>query len=57
MRCHWGKEIQLEPAYLRQRYEKWDEFLGLRQAWDPQQIFANNSLNYFFKPITDCHAN
>ena len=55
IRCHWGKEIQLEPDYLRQRYEKWDQFLRLRQAWDSQPIFANERLDYFFKsqlPIT-----
>ncbi|MEO1402383.1 MAG: D-arabinono-1,4-lactone oxidase [Cyanobacteria bacterium J06635_1] len=48
IRCHWGKEIQLERTYLRQRYEKWDEFLRLRQAWDPQQMFSNERLDAFF---------
>lgn len=49
IRCHWGKEIQLDRAYLKQRYEKWDEFLRLRQAWDPNQMFANECLDHFFE--------
>ncbi len=48
IRCHWGKEIQIERDYLKQRYQKWDEFLRLRQAWDSQGIFANKCLDDFF---------
>ena len=50
IKCHWGKENPLSPEFLKQRYEKWDDFLQLRQAWDPQKIFRNDCLDFFFDP-------
>lgn len=47
-RCHWGKEIQASPDYLRSRYEKWPAFMSLRDRWDKQRLFANPTLDHFF---------
>ncbi|MEL6351081.1 MAG: D-arabinono-1,4-lactone oxidase [Cyanobacteria bacterium J06627_28] len=47
-RSHWGKEIQATPAYVRTRYEKWTEFMALRDRWDPHRRFTNDSLKRFF---------
>jgi hypothetical protein len=47
-RGHWGKEIPVESAYLKQQYDKWTEFLELRQAWDPDRRFSNACLERYF---------
>ena len=47
-RGHWGKEIPVESAYLKQQYDKWADFLALRQTWDPDHRFANACLDDYF---------
>lgn len=47
-RPHWGKQIPVESAYLRQQYDKWTDFLKLRQTWDPERRFSNTCLDYYF---------
>ena len=47
-RSHWGKEIQAAPAYVQARYERWADFVELRDRWDPNRLFANPSLDRFF---------
>ena len=49
-RCHWAKDIPVEQEYLKQQYEKWDDFVLLRQAWDPRRMFANPCLDHYFHP-------
>jgi hypothetical protein len=39
-RFHWGKYMPIDPAYLRARYPRWDEFMALRQEMDPDQVFV-----------------
>lgn len=48
LRSHWGKEIHADPAYLKQRYEKWQDFVTLRDCWDPNRLFSNDCLDRFF---------
>ncbi|HLP87788.1 MAG TPA: D-arabinono-1,4-lactone oxidase [Nostocaceae cyanobacterium] len=47
-RCHWGKQILVEPEYIKQQYKKWDDFVQLRQEWDAQLMFANSYLDKYF---------
>ena len=48
-RCHWGKQIFIEPQYLQQKYAKWHDFIQLREAWDYKRMFSNTCLdNYFY---------
>jgi L-gulono-1,4-lactone dehydrogenase len=47
-RGHWGKQIPVDPTYLKQQYDKWSDFLELRQAWDPTRIFSNVCLDHYF---------
>lgn len=49
-RYHWGKEFSVNPTYLQQQYEKWHDFLRLRQEWDPDELFANSYLKKYFYP-------
>jgi hypothetical protein len=49
-RCHWAKDIPVARDYLKQHYEKWDDFVLLRQAWDPRRMFANPCLDHYFHP-------
>jgi L-gulono-1,4-lactone dehydrogenase len=48
VRGHWGKQIPVDSAYLQQQYEKWPDFLELRQAWDPDRMFSNAYLDSYF---------
>jgi FAD/FMN-containing dehydrogenase len=48
-RCHWAKDIPVEPDYLKPQYEKWDDFVQLRQVWDPKGMFANPCLDRYFR--------
>lgn len=48
-RGHWGKQIPIESAYLKQQYGRWADFLALRQAWDPDRRFANPCLDAYFE--------
>lgn len=47
-RCHWGKATVAGRDYLQSQYPKWDDFVQLRQAWDPQGMFLNSYLEPFF---------
>jgi L-gulonolactone oxidase len=49
-RCHWGKHIPVESDYLKKHYEKWEDFVQLRQAFDPNRMFANPCLDQYFQP-------
>jgi hypothetical protein len=45
-RVHWGKYLPKADSdtgakYLREQYDKWDDFMKLRQDWDPKGIFLN----------------
>lgn len=47
-RCHWGKQIFVDRAYLKQQYEKWHDFILLREAWDSNGMFSNPCLDSYF---------
>ncbi|MBV6625908.1 MAG: FAD-binding protein [Rivularia sp. (in: Bacteria)] len=47
-RCHWGKQIPVEHEYLKKQYEKWQDFIQLREDWDSQGIFLNPCLKSYF---------
>lgn len=49
-RPHWGKQIPVEPAYLKQQYDQWAGFLSLRQCYDPDRLFSNDCLDRYFEP-------
>ncbi len=38
-RLHWGKHLPEWPEVLSKQYPKWDDFMALRRAWDPHDIF------------------
>ncbi|UIJ36047.1 D-arabinono-1,4-lactone oxidase [Allobranchiibius sp. GilTou73] len=40
-RPHWGKMHDLDAAELRSRYERFDDFVALRDALDPSRVFGN----------------
>jgi alditol oxidase len=44
-RPHWGKLFTMEPAVLRGRYEKLEDFRKLAARYDPQGKFRNEFLN------------
>ncbi|MGW2182464.1 D-arabinono-1,4-lactone oxidase [Streptomyces sp. NPDC001732] len=44
-RPHWGKMHQLDAGRLRPRYERFDDFVALRDALDPTGVFANPYLD------------
>jgi L-gulonolactone oxidase len=39
-RPHWGK-VYSTASGLKSRYERMDDFLARREAWDPERIFLN----------------
>lgn len=47
-RPHWGKMHTRTAAYLSKNYEKWDDFLALRQKMDPTKLFLNPHLEEVF---------
>jgi FAD-linked oxidoreductase len=47
-RPHWAKKHTAGPAYLRRVYPRWDEFLTIRQAFDPGGRFLNPYLRSIF---------
>ncbi len=49
-RPHWGKLHDLDAELLRTRYPRFDEFVGLRQALDPDGVFANRYLDRVLGP-------
>ncbi|KNX39142.1 FAD-linked oxidoreductase [Luteipulveratus halotolerans] len=40
-RPHWGKMHDLTAADLRPRYERYDDFVALRDELDPERVFEN----------------
>ena len=44
-RPHWGKIHTLNAKQQRANYPMFDEFLNVRQAMDPKNIFTNNHIN------------
>ena len=41
-RPHWGKEfVTTDKGYLQQVYEKWDDFIQIKQSFDPNGKFSN----------------
>ena len=42
-RPHWGK-VYTTARQLKDRYERMDDFLARRQAWDPDRVFLNDFL-------------
>jgi FAD-linked oxidoreductase len=49
-RPHWGKLHELDAELLRTRYPRFDEFVHLRQAVDPDGIFSNPYLDRVLGP-------
>jgi L-gulonolactone oxidase len=47
-RCHWGKECHADRDYVRQQYDRWEDFAQLRREWDPGGLFLNRYLESFF---------
>ena len=47
-RCHWGKHNERKSSNLKHQYEKWDDFLKLRQKMDPHGTFLNDYLKRVF---------
>jgi nucleoside-diphosphate-sugar epimerase/FAD/FMN-containing dehydrogenase len=47
-RFHWGKEARADREYIRQQYPRWNDFVRLREAWDPNGLFLNDYLQSFF---------
>jgi L-gulonolactone oxidase len=47
-RFHWGKATVADRDYIRQRYERWNDFCDLRERWDPDGILLNSYLTSFF---------
>ncbi|MEH2326492.1 MAG: D-arabinono-1,4-lactone oxidase [Nostoc sp.] len=52
-RSHWGKQIMVDQEYLKQQYEKWNDFVKLRQEWDPDGMFSNSYLDKYFYSRTN----
>jgi L-gulonolactone oxidase len=47
-RFHWGKQSQASQEYIKAQYERWEDFVRLRDAWDPQGVFLNPRLDSWF---------
>ncbi|SDU58295.1 D-arabinono-1,4-lactone oxidase [Gordonia westfalica] len=43
-RPHWGKMHTRDAEYLRSVYPRFDEFLAVRDRYDPARVFANDYL-------------
>jgi FAD/FMN-containing dehydrogenase len=43
-RPHWGKLHTLGADDLRERYDRFDDFIALRGDVDPNRVFANQYL-------------
>ncbi|GAB10386.1 putative FAD-linked oxidase [Gordonia araii NBRC 100433] len=43
-RPHWGKMHTRDAEYLRTVYPRFDEFLAVRDRYDPDRVFANDYL-------------
>jgi L-gulonolactone oxidase len=49
-RPHWGKLHELDAELLRTRYPRFDEFVRLRDAVDPEGVFSNPYLDRVLGP-------
>ncbi len=47
-RPHWGKMHTRKADYFSKNYEKWDDFLALREKMDPTKLFLNPHLEGVF---------
>lgn len=43
-RPHWGKRHFATAATLKPRYPQWDRFAAVRDAFDPDRVFANDHI-------------
>ena len=43
-RPHWGKEFDVDSAYLKPLYPQWENFMSLRKEWDTENKFTNHWL-------------
>jgi FAD/FMN-containing dehydrogenase len=41
-RLHWGKYLSGDVEYLKSNYPRWDDFMKVREAMDPDQIFVSD---------------
>ncbi|OPX16367.1 D-arabinono-1,4-lactone oxidase, partial [Gordonia sp. i37] len=44
-RPHWGKMHTRDAEYLRSAYPRFDEFLAVRDRFDPDRVFTNPYLH------------
>ena len=49
-RPHWGKVNSFRADQCRQAYPKWQDFLDIRQQYDPKGKFLNSYLETLFSP-------
>ena len=49
-RPHWGKLHTLDAAALRERYQRYDDFVAVRDRLDPDRMFANRYLERVLGP-------
>lgn len=47
-RVHWGKESPADHEHLARHYARWDDFVRLREEWDPEGMFLNEYLEPLF---------
>ncbi|MGW1003654.1 D-arabinono-1,4-lactone oxidase [Streptomyces sp. NPDC002520] len=52
-RPHWGKMHDLDAGRLRPRYDRFDDFVALRDAHDPTGVFANPYLDRVLGPAPE----
>ncbi|BAU81471.1 L-gulonolactone oxidase [Streptomyces laurentii] len=55
-RPHWGKMHDLDAAGLRSRYDRFDDFVALRDTLDPTGVFANPYLDRVLGQAPDAPA-
>lgn len=48
-RPHWGKEFNISPESLKERYPKWSEFERVMHELDPNGMFQNVMTGHLFK--------
>ena len=47
-RPHWGKEFTMDSNYLKQQYEKMEDFIKLKNEFDPLKKFENKFVEDLF---------
>ncbi len=48
---HWGKLFSVDPVALRERYERYEDFLSLARNYDPEGKFRNAYLDKNIYPV------